>query len=130
MGGRGWIAHLQISARLQATLEGGKLVDIYTHEVKSSISYHSISYQHAEQGFSITLGEVARHTCSYQLVVNDQFLGEMTFTRKRKFNQGESQVLEGLLCGLVYPLRNALLYSQALERHFVTHLPVSITAVR
>lgn len=109
---------LQISARLQTTLEVDKLVDIYAHEIKSSISYHSISYQHAEQGVSITLGEVARHTCSYRLVVNNQFLGEMIFTRKRRFSQGESQLLEGLLCGLVYPLRNALLYNQALKAAF------------
>jgi diguanylate cyclase (GGDEF)-like protein len=109
---------VQISARLQSTLEVDKLVDIYAQEIKSSISYHSISYQHPEQGFSITRGEVARHTCSYQLVVNNQFLGEMTFTRKRKFSQGESQVIEGLLCGLVYPLRNALLYNQALKAAF------------
>lgn len=106
---------LQIAARLQTTLEVDKLVAIFAQEIKSSVSYHSISYQHPEQGQDITLGEVARHTCNYRLVVNAQFLGEMIFTRKRKFTQGESQLLEGLLCGLVYPLRNALLYNAALK---------------
>lgn len=109
---------LQISARLQTTLEVDKLISIYAQEIKSSVSYHSMSYHHPEHGHSITLGEIARHTCNYRLVVNSQYLGEITFTRKRKFSQGESQVLEGLLCGLVYPLRNALLYNQALKAAF------------
>jgi diguanylate cyclase (GGDEF)-like protein len=109
---------LQISARLQTTLEVDKLISICAQEIKSSVSYHSVSYHHPEHGHSITLGEIARHTCNYRLVVNGQYLGEITFTRKRKFSQDESQMLEGLLCGLVYPLRNALLYTQALKAAF------------
>ena len=61
---------LQISARLQTTLEVDKLVSIYAQEIKSSVSCHSVSYHHPEQGYSITLGEIARHTCNYRLMVN------------------------------------------------------------
>ena len=109
---------LQIAARLQTTLEVDKLIVIFAQEIKSSVAYHSISYQHPEPGLEITLGEVARHTCSYRLVVNAQFLGQVVFTRKRKFTQNESQTLEGLLCSLVYPLRNALLYREAQQAAF------------
>ncbi len=49
-------------------------------------------------------------------------LGQLTFTRRKRFSAPETRLLEDLLCSLVYPLRNALLYHAALKAAFMCPL--------
>lgn len=41
------------------------------------------------------------------------FLGEIVFSRRKRFNEAQLTALETLLGNLLYPLRNALLYREA-----------------
>ncbi len=66
--------------------------------------------------------KAARHVCSYRLVVAGEELGQLTFTRRKRFSAPETRLLEDLLCSLVYPLRNALLYHAALKAAFMDPL--------
>lgn len=78
------------------------------------IPHQSILYEHPEQNIRLELGTSAKHSCTYQLAAAGQSLGQLTITRKKKFDLQETMLLEHLLCSLVYPLRNALLYKGAL----------------
>lgn len=104
---------LQIAGVLQTTLEIDKLVKVFSREINSLIPHNSISFENKPLGMSITYGEPAKHSCSYQLVVAAQSLGQLILTRKKKFTANETALLEYLLCSLVYPLRNAILYKHA-----------------
>lgn len=111
-----------ISSVLQTTLDVNKVVELFIDEIRSSIAHDSATFQNERHGIEINLGEPARHSCSYRLVVNGESLGELRLTRKKRFSNAETALLERLLTALVYPLRNALMYSEALRAAFLDPL--------
>ncbi len=106
---------LRITQALQTTLDMEELLEIFYKEIKKFISYTGLSYNNIPQGITHTIGKVATHTCTYHLVIAGEPLGELSFTRRKKFTDHETMVIEYLMCGLVYPLRNALMYKYALQ---------------
>ncbi len=107
-------ALFQISQALQATLHLGPLVDTFYTEATSLIPITGLEYYDAEGELLHRVGERARNTLSYRLTLTDEFLGNIIFRRRAKFSAEDAQELESLLCCLLYPLRNALLYRDAL----------------
>lgn len=105
---------LQIISVLQTTLDSDALIEIFSQEISVMIPHQSILYEHQTQEIRLEVGTPAKHSCSYQLAAAGQILGQLTITRKKKFNLQETMLFEHLLCSLVYPLRNALLYRGAL----------------
>ncbi|TAM46751.1 MAG: GGDEF domain-containing protein [Gammaproteobacteria bacterium] len=106
---------LQMTAMLQTTLDVNRLIELFAREVTNIVAHDSVSYHNEPHGIELTLGNPARHSCSYRLIVEGQSLGNIVFTRRRKFPATETAVLEYLLCVLVYPLRNALEFRNATE---------------
>lgn len=108
----------KITSVLQTTLEVSKLIELFAAEVQGAVAHNHVSYRNPAQGIDLSLGESARHSCTYRLLLLGQSLGELTFTRKKRFSEAEIQLIESLLTGLVYPLRNALLYHNAVQAAF------------
>ncbi len=106
---------LRLSGKLQTTLDVDKIIEIFAHEIGQLIGFEHIQYTHREQNIDLHFGEAARFSCVYRLVVSGHTLGELLFSRDKKFTKTETSQMETLLCGLVYPLRNALLYRKAIE---------------
>lgn len=106
---------LRLSGILQTTLDIAKIIELFAHEIARLVEYQHIAYNHQELGLNLAYGKAAPHSCTYRLVVSGETLGELVFSRRKKFTSKETSFLETLLCGLVYPLRNALLYQKALE---------------
>ncbi len=109
---------LKIASVLQTTLEVSKLIELFAAEVQGVVAHNHVSYINPAQDVALNLGDLARHSCTYRLLPLGQALGELSFTRKKRFSEAEIQLVEGLLAGLVYPLRNALLYHEALQAAF------------
>lgn len=105
---------LQIANVLQTTLDINKLIEVYSKEIYSLVPHDSIFFENIPNNIKVNIGKNARHSCSYQLVVAAQSLGQLKLTRKKKFSDEDTLLLEYLLCGLVYPLRNAISYHAAL----------------
>ena len=106
---------LRLSGILQTSLDVTKIIEIFVHETTKLIDYQHAKYIHHELNISQSFGQEAKHNCNYRLVVSGETLGEISFGRRKKFTKQETSMIESLLCGLVYPLRNALLYQKALE---------------
>lgn len=106
---------LRLVGVLQTTLDSTRLLELFAGEIGRAVAVDSVYYVNEEHGIYYLTGQVARHSCRYRLVIQDQAFGEITFTRHRKFSAHELMVLELLLCGLVYPLRNALTHKAAVE---------------
>jgi diguanylate cyclase (GGDEF)-like protein len=104
-----------LSCVLQTTLEVDQILKLFFQEARKLVPCDSIAYCHRPQSIEITEGKQARHSGSYRLTIGEQWLGELTFTRKKKFTEAETMLIEHLICSLVYPLRNALMYKQAVE---------------
>jgi diguanylate cyclase (GGDEF)-like protein len=104
---------LQLTNRLQASLDVEDVITSFSEDIQVMVPHDHIQYLHDEQDIEITTGKKARHCQNYQLTVNQKALGTLAISRRSKFSEKESQQLEDLLCILLYPLRNALLYHSA-----------------
>ncbi|MGI9320605.1 MAG: GGDEF domain-containing protein [Thiogranum sp.] len=106
---------VEITQILQTSLDPGRLVEMLSMEVATLIVHQGVHYRNDKLDLDLELGHQARHSCSYRLKLDDEELGQLTFRRNQKFSDAEFKALEQLLCSLLYPLRNALLYQDVLQ---------------
>lgn len=114
--------HYDISSALQTTLEFTKLIPIFCGKIESMIPHSAFVYTNAEFELEIKSGVFTRHSCTYALKVEDQHLGELKLMRNHRFSDSEIELLETLLCCLIYPLKNATLFHQALKMAYTDPL--------
>ncbi|MBL3529316.1 MAG: GGDEF domain-containing protein [gamma proteobacterium endosymbiont of Lamellibrachia anaximandri] len=113
---------VELTTRLQTTLELENLIELFFDVIKSHFKYDGATFQLPGNALTITTGEQCRHNINYSLKVLDQPLGDIGFSRSRRFKDVEAKLLENLLTTLLYPLRNALLYREAIQSAFVDSL--------
>jgi diguanylate cyclase (GGDEF)-like protein len=106
---------LHMANALQSTLDLDQLIEIFAVEVHRSVPHAGLEYRNNDDRLLIAHGREARHTTAYDLVVLEKSLGTITFKRDEALLDEEIGRLEALICALVYPLRNALMYRRALE---------------
>ncbi len=114
--------HYDISSALQTTLDFNKLIQNFSSKIASMVPHSAYVYTNKEFGLEIKNGVFSRHSCSYALKVEDQTLGELKLMRSHKFDVADLELLETLLCCLIYPLKNATLYQQALRMAYTDPL--------
>ena len=107
---------LQLTGILQSTLEMKKILELFDDEISSVVPHDGLGYDNPDENYTTFFGEEARHRCSYQLVLLDREIGDLVFYRNTKFTDNEIKQLETMIAALIYPLRNALLYKQAVEK--------------
>lgn len=106
---------LQLAHSLQTTLDVETLIELFSNESGKDLPHDGLVYRNPELAMEVSVGKVARHKCHYRLLIAGQILGELEFSRRRRFDEAELQLVEYLLSSLLYPLRNALLYRRALH---------------
>lgn len=106
---------LALAVNLARNLELQPLLEQFSRSAGDYVPHDSLGFRHEIAGSeqAIVLGAAARHSCSYQLTVDDTTLGTLSVTRRRRFDEADLVTLEQLLGVIVYPLRNALLYYRA-----------------
>ena len=114
--------HYDISSALQTTLEFNKLIPIFISKIESMIPHSAFVYTNEKFGLEIKSGVFTRHSCTYALKVEEQQLGELKLMRHHRFDDTEIKLLETLLCCLIYPLKNATLFHQALQMAYIDPL--------
>ncbi len=105
----------QVSALLQTSLDAERVIDLFARELGKHIPIDSFMYQHVGRNLSYNQGAAAQHSLSYRLLIEERELGEIVVTRARRFSESEVSGVENLISGLMYALRNALLYQEALD---------------
>ena len=101
---------------LQTTLELEPLLELFHARLKSWQRVAGMIYLPPGGRQALRIGQRASHQCAYELLLHEQPLGEIVFLQRRVFEEKEIAALEEALALLVYPLRNALLYLEALDR--------------
>ncbi len=104
-----------LSLELQQTLVIDNLLHIFCGKVATLIPCDSVVYENTNQAICWQSGEAARHICQYQLTLNGESLGSVCCTRSHPFSAHDLQVIEWLVAILIYPIKNALLYLDALS---------------
>jgi len=103
----------RLPAVLQTSLDLDDVIGLFHKEISKVFAYDSLHYQHQGVHCDISTGSRSHHACNYRLEMNNVWLGELTLTRRTKFSDADMQLLEDLLCKLIYPIRNCLLFRQA-----------------
>ncbi len=109
---------LQLANVLQSTLELNKLLELFHDELESVVQHDGLSYVNKDENHSVSFGDEERHRCSYRLVLLDKDIGELSLFRRVKFTDEHIKQIENTIAALVYPLRNAILYKQAVEKAY------------
>ncbi len=116
------LQNYDISSALQTTLEFSELIAIFCSKIANKIPHSAFVYTNAEFGLEVKSGIFTRHSCNYALKVEQQQLGELKLMRNHRFSDTDLQLLETLLCCLIYPLKNATLFHQALKMAYTDPL--------
>jgi len=109
------LAGLRLTERLQRTLDIQALLQFFCQEIATLVPCDSTSYQNTEQNLGYSFGNKGVHICHYNLELEGQYLGDLICTRNKPFGDQDLLVIETLAASLVYPLRNALMYQQAIN---------------
>jgi len=107
---------LRVSTALQASLHVKDVVHAFANEVRRMVRDLSLRYRNHPRNLVVEDGAHQVHQCSYELQLLGDSLGEIVFSRSQPIGERDQELLELLLCALIYPLRNALLYEQALTQ--------------
>ena len=105
----------QLSHQLQTSLDIDEVLGQFSREIKPFIAHDHIGYSNAHTGYNFSLGKNARCRITHKLSIQNENLGHLVITRKQKFTSIETETLEKLVSVLLYPLRNALMYQEAIR---------------
>ncbi|KPJ95530.1 MAG: hypothetical protein AMJ55_03600 [Gammaproteobacteria bacterium SG8_15] len=106
---------LQITGRLQTSLNIEEIISHFSNEISPLVAHDHVNYVNEKLDINFVIGSRARYSRTYELTINETRLGILSFSRNKKFSDTETEQLERLICALHYPLRNALLYSEAVH---------------
>ncbi len=107
---------------LQSTLELEKLLELFNDELSNVVSHDYLLYQNQQELIKFSFGKSSIHSLNYRFKLCGNDLGTLTISRTTKILDEEVDRIETLLSAIIYPLRNALLYKQALEKAYVDPL--------
>lgn len=105
----------EVTHSLQRSLDLKETLNSFFRAVQSRLPCGGMKYTFTAKRIDIQLGVEKQHSARYNLSIKDQPLGELVFQRNRPFAETELEDLEILISLLILPLRNALLYRDALE---------------
>jgi diguanylate cyclase (GGDEF)-like protein len=113
---------IHVMGVLQSTLELEKLIELFDEELAAIVPHDHFCYVNINENIKYDIGKTALHSSNYRLVLFGKSLGQLTISRNAKFVDVEIQKIESLISALIYPLRNALLYKQAVEKAYIDPL--------
>jgi diguanylate cyclase (GGDEF)-like protein len=105
----------QLTNRLQSSLDLYDVLNHFFQMIQSAVPISGIEYRYPKKNIHMAMGSTRVHHAVYTLKMTRHFLGELTFFRTKRFAENELIDIESLLGLLVMPLRNALMYRDALE---------------
>lgn len=105
---------LRIVQAMQTTLDVYDLVKRFSKELKAILPFHSFLYKNDTTQHEYQEGLVQPHKATYNLSIEEQSLGEITVTKETPFEPKEIELLENALSQVMYPLKNAIQYHEAL----------------
>ncbi|WP_075187977.1 GGDEF domain-containing protein [Teredinibacter haidensis] len=105
----------KLAHNLQSSLDLHTTLDLFFNNIQEAVSVNGLHYRCPEDVSNLELGNICPHKASYKVSSADLKLGQIVFSRAKPFLEAELAALEMMVGVLFYPLRNALLYQQALE---------------
>ena len=113
---------IHVMSVLQSTLDIEKLIELFDDEMAAIVPHDNLVYLNQDENIKFETGKPGLHSTTYRLVLFGKKMGELTVSRNTKFLESELHKIESLISSLIYPLRNALLYKQAVDKAYIDPL--------
>ena len=108
--------HLRLVQALQMSLDPREILSLFYTHAQDVVNFSSIKFKFENSANDLKIGRDCLHHCDYRLTTDEGYLGEIVFSRSKRFVEAELITLELMLRALVYPLRNAIRF-QTLMRN-------------
>lgn len=105
----------RLARELPRSLELSEVLTVFGDNLGQLVAFDELQFLVNEKDALFRTGSGGRHQLQYELEIGQQRLGELRLSRNRPFAEAELATLESTLSLLGYPLRNALLYRDALQ---------------
>ena len=106
---------LQLSDLLSRHLDIAQIIEAFIAEIADDVHYCGYRFSCSDINATIEHGVIEGFNANYRLKIQNRMLGELTLFKLTSFNSRELCELEDLLCSLIYPIKNALMYQIALK---------------
>lgn len=106
-------ARFKLLQALQVSQEPQELLVLFFTHLQNIVGVRGMHYIFSNNT-TVKLGRLTTHRCDYRLTLADGYLGQIIFSRSKRFTEDELALIENLLGCLVYPLRNASRYQEAI----------------
>jgi len=107
-------ARLDLAMSLQMSLDLDWVLNTFMEHIHAYLMFDGFAYRNETTTTQIIQARQKGHSCTYNLHLEEIDLGRLEIFRGRKFSESELVMLENLLTMLVYPLRNAIQFKQAI----------------
>lgn len=112
---QGFSQERQLLEHLQCTLEIDKLLNIFAIEAGKYVNFSGLYFQKAGLKVAMRGSEPAKKERKYEIKINNEFIGELNYAIKSPISLKNHETLVKLHQYLAYPLRNAVMYHQAMQ---------------
>lgn len=106
---------LDLSTKLQTTLVLEQQLSLLGRALQGELSIDGLGYRPPTGNEDVHFERHSELAATYDLTLEGSSLGVLRVYRGEAFTEADTRELENLLCALMYPLRNALAYRQAVE---------------
>ncbi len=114
-GDKKYMRVLQLSDMLSRNLDVEPIIEIFMAEIAKELDYCGYRFTCDDIELDMKHGAFEGFNANYRLKIQNRFLGELTLFKPGSFSNEELCGLEDLLCSVIYPIKNALMYKIALK---------------
>ncbi|TDJ16097.1 MAG: GGDEF domain-containing protein [Gammaproteobacteria bacterium] len=110
---------LQLAVALQTTLDVESLIGIFGQHLATLVSHQGLQYTDQQAGIDVTtgqtIGETGQDRSDYPLILEERPLGHLGVLSAGPLSASQKNTVKTLIAGLLHPLRNALMYREAVN---------------
>ncbi len=106
---------VRLTQALQTSLDLNIVLELFFEHIQELVQVQGMFYRHTGKDCQTLIGRDYQQKVNYRLTTAHDDLGELTFSRTKRFREQDMMALESVLSALVCPLRNALLYRDAVQ---------------
>lgn len=106
---------VRLAQALQMSLDANEVLSLFYKHIQAVVSLSGLLFKFGNGDSDLKIGRECLHHCDYRLTTDEGYLGEIIFSRSKRFVEAELITLEFLLGSLIYPLRNAVRYQTAMR---------------
>ena len=108
------IAQVKLLQALQTSLNIQDVLSSFFKHIQPLVSVSGLGLTLKDKETNFKAGRNSIHSCNYGLNTEEGYLGEIVMTRSRRFSEDELMTIEMFIGSLVFALRNAIRYQEAL----------------